>query len=62
MSAPMADRATDRQSITTSYDDAQQIRADDRLIEHVRTGWITASHPDPLARLLARWRESVLAK
>jgi hypothetical protein len=33
-----------------------QLLADDQLIEAVRAGRVDEHHPDPVARLLARWR------
>ena len=33
------------------------VAADDRLIEEIRTGRRTAEDPDPLVRVLVRWRQ-----
>lgn len=33
------------------------VAADDRLIEEIRTGRRTADDPDPLVRVLVRWRQ-----
>ncbi|MHA6794988.1 hypothetical protein ACVGVM_15965 [Pseudonocardia bannensis] len=41
--------------------EARQILADDGLIEALRSGEIGTDHDDPLVRILARWRMSVLA-
>ena len=39
----------------------QQLRADDDLIEAIRTGQVDDRHPDPVARLLVRWRDHTSA-
>lgn len=36
-----------------------QMLADDQLIEAVRAERVDEHHPDPLARLLARWRAGI---
>jgi hypothetical protein len=36
-----------------------QLLADDQLIEAVRAGGVDEHHPDPVARLLARWRTGI---
>jgi hypothetical protein len=39
----------------------QQLRADHDLIEAVRAGQVDDQHPDPIARLLAHWRDHTFA-
>jgi hypothetical protein len=36
-----------------------QLLADDQLIEAVRAGRVDEHHPDPLGRLLVRWRTAI---
>ncbi|WP_433502731.1 hypothetical protein ACQP04_23510 [Pseudonocardia halophobica] len=36
-----------------------QLLADDQLIEAVRAERVDEHHPDPIARLLARWRADI---
>jgi hypothetical protein len=64
---PLARRPTDpsqlpaRQPWFCCGAEHEQVRADHELIETVRVGGVTDEHPDPLARLLARWRTSIHA-
>lgn len=40
----------------------RQLHADHDLIEAVRAGQVDDRHPDPLARLLAHWRDQTCAE
>jgi hypothetical protein len=49
-------RATSRAAGRRISRKRHTVESDDRLIEEIRAGRVSADDPDPVAALLARWR------